>query len=136
MSRSHLFSLQERHAAVRLSHLAQSLHAAQTETENSRDMGARLEALIGAVSMSEGVVTVATLRERAHLTDRLAAEQQRQMVRQRSAEAQVQDIKVAIQDQMRLRHSAQNAARLARQAEAEERAQKQDAARPAFRLPR
>jgi hypothetical protein len=136
MSRSHLFTLQERRSTVRLAQLAQSLRAAQTESLNSQHMGERLGALMAAMAISDGVVSVAELRDRARLTDRLGAEQQRQITAQHAAEAQAQGVLAAIQSQMIQAHTARDAAHAARRQEAEERAQKQDAARPAPRIAR
>lgn len=136
MSRSHLFSLQERRSSVRLAQLAQTLRAAQTEAQNSRHIGERLAALMGALSVSEGVISVAELRDRAHLTNRLSNEQQRQITAQHAAEAQAEAVLTAIQGQMRQQHTAKEAAVLARRIEAEDRAQKQEAECRVARLQR
>ncbi len=133
MPRSHLFTLQARRASVRLAHMAQALEASANDVRHSRDMLDRLGILLGNLSMGQGPVTVAQLRDIAHLSDRLGAEHDRQNAMHQNAEARAGALRADMRDQMRKQQHAQDAAATARWREAEARQNSQDAARPPLR---
>lgn len=130
MPRSHLFSLQARRATFHLTKIAQDLHVAQTQMHSSSAMQDRLTALLRSVSPSSGPISVAQLRDNAHLSARLGAEQQRQSQVHQAAEAKSKDLLADMQIHMRQQRLAQDAAALALRQEQDQRAQKLDAARP------
>jgi hypothetical protein len=128
--RSKLFTLQARQAAAQVALLARDVHAQQAGAQRSRDMQARVGALLASLAPPTGPEPVPFLRDRTRLAATLQSEQERQSDLEAQALARAHDLRTALNAQMRKQQQAGEAAQVARRAEADIRSAQAEANLP------
>lgn len=116
MPKSRLFALKSQRAAVEARALARDMLGLAQQADNNREMRGRIAALLESLLSPALPLTAADLRARATLAASLVSEQERQQHLEAEAHKGVQKLMSGLQDALRQkRHAAQAAEKLQRQ---------------------
>lgn len=129
-SRARVFDLYARREAARVAGLGRAVSQAMAERAEAEAKGARLHQLVRDIQTVPGPSLAATLRASGLLATSLAEEADRQGQRAQNAGTEAERLRLTLGLHDRRRLFADQAASLARKAEAEEREAREQASRP------
>lgn len=129
-SRARIFDLYSRREAARVAGLGRAVSQAVAERAEAEAKGARLHQLVRDIQTGSGPSLAATLRASGLLATSLAEEAVRQVQRAEHAATEAAKLRLTMGLHDRRRLFGEQAADLARKAEAEEREAREQASRP------